>query len=205
MSEEVAQSYTHIGQSLAEIIAKISLLLYQKEEFRKLIEYDAISRTEQDRIFNELQVSFLGLMILYLENLDKDLKSQLKTNLSIPKIIDSLISGFLTMYRELGVNEQLIKMWNSLIEMRLTEYREDFQIALNESKNLPNFKKGNEGLAVRWARTETITIDCATHIRKGKFPLKDPIRECLMEWFINTESIFADTVKKAIFEPKAQS
>ena len=208
MSDDLRESYHKIGHGLAEIVAKISLTLYQKDDFRELISFEEISRPEQERIFNELQVSFLGLMVLYLENLESDLKEQLvlnNTNLSISKINESLISGFLEIYREIGIDEKFVKMWEALIEMRLTEYRNDYKIALKESKNLPNFKKGDERLAVRWARTETLTIDCATHIRKGKFPLKDPLRKCLMEWFINTESIFADTIKTAIFEPKAES
>jgi hypothetical protein len=71
--EEIAEK---VGMVLGEVVGKVSFMLWQKDDFRKQISFDTIPQTEQDRIFNELEVSFLGLFVLYLENLAKDLEGQ---------------------------------------------------------------------------------------------------------------------------------
>ncbi len=197
--------YERIGTGLAEVVAQISFMLYQKPEFRETISFDKITQTEKDRIFNELQVSFLGLLVLYLENLDKDIKNE-DIPLDLSRLKDALIDGFLAMYRNLGIGPKFVALWEQLINLRLDEYHKDHILLIKESDKLPNFKKkGEEVLKIRWARTETITIDCTSHIRRGKMIISDPLRKILMEWFINTESLFAKTIKDAIFDPKAES
>ncbi len=202
--KQLEELYQQMGAGLANVVAQTSFMLYQKEDFRKMVTFDKISQTEQDRIFNELQVSFLGLLVLYLENLDFEIKDA-KVSISPKLLRDSLVEGFLNIFKEIGIEEKFIKLWDQLIEMRLKEYHEDYQLLTKETKGMEQFKKEGEGIHKKWLRVETITLDCLSHIRRGKLKPKDPLRKCLLEWFGSTEALFSNTIKQAIFDPKAES
>lgn len=195
--EEIAE---RVGEVLGQVVAKVSFMLWQKEDFRELIDFDKISQTEQDRIFNELEVSFLGLFILYLENLSDDLKGQ-----DDQKVVDvlkeKLPKGFVSVFRNLGVEEKFVRMWEQLIKMRLDEYHEDYGLLLKEGKKIKGLKDDEAGLRFRWARVEAITLACLQHTRRGKLDEKDPLRKYLQGWIIGTDQIFVETIKDLVFKP----
>ncbi len=86
----------NLGRGLAQVIAEASFTLWKEEEFRKIISFNNLSQEEQDRIFNELQVSFLGLLILQLDRhiVDTHSKDQQMYHL----LRDDVIDCFLQIY-----------------------------------------------------------------------------------------------------------
>ncbi|MBI2011961.1 hypothetical protein HYS91_04285 [Candidatus Daviesbacteria bacterium] len=192
-------NYKLTARHFAGVVPKVSFMLWEKERFRKLINFTNITQLEQDRIFNEIEVSFLGLFILYLEYLSSVLEGIEKE--LIEKIIDNTVEEFLAIFKELQIEEKFIKEWRLLIDMRLKEYRIDYQLLLKEESNSKELKK-NDHFRITWARVETITLDCLTHIRRGKLEQKDPLRKYLQDWVLNVDKIFADTIKKIIFSPQ---
>ena len=190
-----------LGDNIAQIVPEVSYLLWQKTEFREMIDFNSISQTEQDRIFNELEVSFLGLFHLYLENLIFQIDNKEEAEV-LEGIKASLSKGFLAIMTGLGIEEEFIKQWSDLIEMRLKEYQTGFKYLMENSKNIKEFEK-NEGQKVVWARIETVTIDCISHIRHGKMEEKDPLKKYLQDWLTGVDQLFAEEIKKVVFKPQA--
>lgn len=191
-----------LGKGLANVVAKVSFMLWEKKEFRGFIDFDNISQTEQDRIFNELEVSFLGLFYLYLDNLSSQLKAEEEKKIT-DKLKSSLKTGFVQMYRDLNIEEKYVKTWELLINMRFKEYQEDFKGLMAEGKKMEKLK--DEKFRLFWARTQTITLDCLQHIRRGKLDQKDPLRKYLQDWVVNVDKIYSDTIKELIFKPVASA
>jgi len=52
---------------LVQVAAHNAFQLFWNKEFRRLASFDVISQIEQDRIFNELVVSYVVLLLLLLE------------------------------------------------------------------------------------------------------------------------------------------
>ena len=186
INKEIIEILNYTAEKLAESVASLAFEVWSRKDFRLFVNFHNISQTEQDRIFNELEVSILGLLILKFD--DGILRKDKEFGLMLEYFENKLIGGFLNLFRNLKLEEKYIKQWKTLIDMRLAEYRKDYKIATKESKKVKEFDKNEESLKISWARIETITIDCLTHIRRGNVEEKDPLWKFLRKWFINLES-----------------
>lgn len=191
-----------LGQVLANAVARVSFMLWEKKEFREMIDFNKISQTEQDRIFNELEVSFLGLFYLYLDNLSSQLENQEEKEL-VEQLKPALRKGFIALYEDLKIEKKFIDIWKELINMRFEEYQDDFHGLIKEGAKEKKLK--DKQFRLFWARTQTITLDCLQHIRRGKLEQKDPLRKYLQDWVVNVDKIYSDTIKELIFKPAASS
>lgn len=161
---------------LGVLISQGSFDFWQDEKFRKLVDFDKISQTEQDRIFNELEVSVLGLFVL-----------------KFPHLEEQGVESFMELMREVGIADEFLKTWQELIDLRLKEYTEHYQLAIDETKDFDELRNKEE--RVIWSRIETITIDCLTHIRRGKVKKGDPLWKMLREWFLMLDFAMSKIVK----------
>ena len=175
-----------------------------------MIDFDKISQTEQDRIFNELEVSFLGLFYLYLDNLSSQLENQEEKAL-VEQLKPALKKGFISLYEDLKIEKKFIDIWKELINMRFEEYEKDFKLLIKEGKKAKEISKAckviknDEKFGLFWARNQTITLACLQHIRRGKLDHKDPLRKYLQDWVVNVDKIYSDAIKELIFKPVAKS
>lgn len=187
------------GRGISEIIAHTAYKIWQEEKFRDMIKFKSIPQIEQDRIFNEIEIALLGLLVLYVDNLSMQIDSKNEQKL-LKNFQEALIEGFLSIYHDYGVEKKFIGQWRVLIDTRLKEYRDDLRLLMTESQEMEEFKK-DERFRSAWARVETITLDGLSHIRKGKWDQKDPLRKYLQEWVIGLDQVFAQSVKNMIFHP----
>lgn len=182
------------GERIAQMIAAESFELWQRKDFRLYIDFDHLDQREQDRIFNELEVSLIGLYVL---RLDQAIQSAPKEKEIVLKALRAGIKeGFLKVLSDGGVEEKYIRQWKSLIDMRLKEYREDLATAMKMSEKDKNFKGEAESLRSAWARAETLKIDCLSHIRRGKFDETDPLWKFLTKWFITMDARLSPVTEK---------
>ena len=188
VNEEIIEMLDHAAEKLAEAVASLSFDVWSRKDFRLFVNFPNISQTERDRIFNELEVCILGLMVLKFD--DGISKKDKEFGLMLVHFENKLIEGFLNLFRNLKVEEKYVKQWRTLIDMRLSEYRKDYKIAIKESEKMKELDE-NEDLKISWARIETITIDCLTHIRRGTVEERDPLWKFLRKWFISLESKLA--------------
>lgn len=162
--------------------------LWHSEEFRSLIDFDNLSQTEQDRIFNEVEVTGLGLIILYLDKAIADV-TLTEYQIYFNDLQKSVIAFFIDFLKEIGIPEKFVKVWKQLIDIRLEEYREDYQTALDQSKHWEEFQ-GDLNLRKMWAQIETLAIDSLRHIRRGKTKKGDPLWKLMRTWlFANYKQI----------------
>ncbi len=185
LKRETAKLLLESSQNLAQYVASSSFEFWQRKDFRLYVDFDNLSQTEQDRIFNELEVSLLGLFILHLEQVLMAVKKEQKIVLNV--LLKDLAPAFLQVLANAGVEEKFVNQWDYLINMRLKEYREDLSVALKESSSWKEFKKEKE-FHPTWSRIETITIDCLSHIRRGKVEKDDPLWKLLRKWFLTEDA-----------------
>lgn len=175
-----------VAERLASAVAQASFDFWEDEEFRKLINFENISKTEQDRIFNELEVTALGLVALHAEQQPLLIKIQQET-----------VEAFLKMMADLGIEEEFLDTWKLLIKMRFKEYKRDFRMASKEAKGWEELKN-EDGLRPVWARVETLTIDGLRHIRRGRVEKDDPLWRYLRKWLVMLEVVFTKSIQECI-------
>lgn len=191
-SKEISEMFMKSGKNLAQVAANSSFEFWQRKDFRLYVNFQSLSKTEQDRMFNELEVSVLGLFTLNLDYAVSVAKEEYKKPLGIFQ--KEIVVGFLQLFLELGIEKKFIDQWEELISMRFKEYRQHFKTAVKESDSWKELR-GDEEMRQTWARIETITIDCLTHIRRGDVGKDDPLWKLLRKWLISLEAQFPPIAK----------
>lgn len=188
----ISEMFVKSGKNLAQVAASSSFEFWQRKDFRLYVNFQSLSQTEQDRMFNELEVSVLGLFTLSLDYAASIAEAEYQKLLKT--LQKEIVFGFLQLFSDLGVENKFIDQWNKLIGMRFKEYHEDLKTAVKESDSWKELK-GDEEMRQTWARIETITIDCLTHIRRGDVKKDDPLWKLLRKWFISLEAQISPIVK----------
>lgn len=192
IDKEISEMFMQSGNHLAQVVASSSFEFWQRKDFRLYVNFRSLSQTEQDRMFNELEVSVLGLFTLSLDYAISIASVEYKKPLEA--LQKEIVHGFIQLFVDLGVGKNFIDQWQKLIETRLKEYHEDLKTAVKESDAWEELK-GNEEMRQTWARIETITIDCLTHIRRGDVKKDDPLWKLLRKWFISLEAQISPIAK----------
>ncbi len=121
--ESLDQMADATAAALDQAAASYAFQLFSDKEFRRLLSFDRLSQVEQDRIFNELVVAYVVLVILVLEAPDLRVPDEFRgylvgLNEKIPK-------AHLDYLRTLGVDTEHLRDWEKLIAMRYDEYAKD--------------------------------------------------------------------------------
>jgi len=181
LRKKTAELLIQSSKNLAQFVPMTAFEFWQRNDFRLFIDFSQLSRSEQDRIFNELEVSLLGFIDLYLTYITTIIQPEYKKTITI--IQKEFTNSFLELLSKNRVEEKYIQLWQSLIDMRLKEYWEDYKVGLKETSSWDEFKN-DRVMKITWARIETITIVCLTHIRRGKVEKNDPLWKLLRQWLI---------------------
>lgn len=190
LSQEVDKMLGDAGRNIANLVASSAFDFWNRKDFRLYVNFNSLDRTEQDRIFNELEVSAIGLFTLQLDDAIL-LTSAKEQKIVFDSLQRSIVSGFLKIMLDLGIANKFLEQWKSLIDMRLEEYTKDLKIAHKESSRWEELKNEDKEIKLAWARIETITIDSLTHIRRGDVEKDDPLWKLLRKWFLNLDSQIA--------------
>lgn len=182
IKKETAKLIAGASKNLAQVVANSSFEFFQRKDFRLYVDFNNLSQTEQDRMFNELELSVLGLFVLSFDHAI-EIASAPEQKIVFSSFQKDLPSAFLQILADIGIENKFIDQWGGLIEMRLSEYRRDFKTAIKESSKWNEFK-GEKQSQASWAQIETITIDCLSHIRRGKVEKEDPLWKLLRKWLI---------------------
>lgn len=187
LKRETAKLITETSKNLAQFVAHSSFEFFQRKDFRLYVDFNKLSQTEQDRMFNELELSVLGLFILHLDHAISFTQKEEQV-LVFKAFRKDLAPAFVQLFIDLGIQRKFIDQWNVLIDMRFKEYRKDFEIAMKESSGWKELKNENQKTKITLARIETITIDCLTHIRRGDVKKDDPLWKLLRKWLITLDA-----------------
>jgi len=184
-----------LAEKTVRFLVQSSFKLWNDKKFRELVNFNNISKTEQDRIFNELEVSTLGLFALTCDNFIDKIKGT-DRQLKFLGLQEAGTEFFIGWFKELGVEEKHLKTWKKLIKLRFKEYRNKFLTASKEAGFWKEFSGDKKELKDVWARVETIVICCWMHIRRGKVKKEDLLWKMLRKWFIKIQIEITKKIKK---------
>jgi len=175
--ESLDQMADVTASALAKAAASSAFHLFQDRQFRRLADLEQLSQTEQDRIFNELMVAFLVLIMLALEAPDLRIPREFRDycaalNKKIPKAhIDEL--------RHLGVEKKHLKTWKKLIDMRYEEYARDRHDVRAAAMQIESSEKGLDidGLSKiqMLVPVQAVAIGCHHHICRSRTEGRDEL------------------------------
>jgi len=151
--------------------------LFNDKQFRRLARFAQLSQTEQDRIFNELVVASIVLIMLILEAPDLRVAAEFRGYLS--DLNKSIPGAHVDYLRSAGVKTEHLRDWEKLIAMRYKEYARDrhdvraaaMEIESSEKRlNLDDLSKIQMLVPV-----QTVAIGCHHHICRGATEGRDEL------------------------------
>lgn len=109
--------------ALVQASAHHAFELFEDREFRRLAGFDTLDQVEQDRIFNELVVAYIVLIILVLEAPDLRVPPEFRGYLT--ELKEMVPKAYVDELRTLGVENEHLRVWEKLISLRYEEYAKD--------------------------------------------------------------------------------
>jgi hypothetical protein len=175
--ESLDQMAAETAAALVQGAGSSAFQLFKDKHFRHLARFEQLSRTEQDRIFNELVVASVVLIMLVLEAPDLKVAGEFRGYLSdlnkkIPKAhIDYL--------RSMGVETEHLRIWEKLIAMRYKEYARDRHDVRAAAMEIESAEKGldpaNLSKIQMLVPVQTAAIGCHQHICRGDTKDRDDL------------------------------
>ena len=175
--ESLDQMADATAAGLAQAAAGFAYELFRDKQFRRLAGFERLSQTEQDRIFNELVVSFLALIMLLVEapdlRGDKEFRDYLAgLNKRIPK-------AYCDILKSLGVDGGGLRDWEKLIAIRYEEYTRDKHDVRAAAMQIESAEKGLDldGLSKiqMLVPVQAVAIGCHHHICRGETGGRDEL------------------------------
>jgi len=168
------------GEFLVRLVSESAFCVFSDEQFRRMINFEKRKQVEQDRIFNELVVTGLVLLLMMISDFLPDVDPERKQFWQdIKEGIPALFAGWL---KGVGVEEKFAALWEKLIHLRWDEYKKE-QAATRRiffGAALGNIQ--NEAFKDAAVRVETTTVGSLLHITRGKAKPDDPLRKHLRAW-----------------------
>lgn len=167
---------------LDQAASRYAFKIFQDKKFRRLLDFNSLKKTEQDRIFNELVVSNLVLLMLTLEAPDLRVDPELKDYFIDFK--EEIPRAHVSCLKDLGIEKRYLDDWEKLIKMRYEEYSKDKhkarQAAIEvESKEKELTVEGLEDIQLLLP-AQTVAIGCHHHICRGKTEGKDELFKTIL-------------------------
>ncbi|MEK7504415.1 MAG: hypothetical protein AAB550_02860 [Patescibacteria group bacterium] len=169
-------------RKLTEAVGATAFKLFKNERFRKLIFFDSITQLEQDRIFNELVLAVLTVIMLTCDA--PDIPEENKV--FFQKIKDDLPKMYISQLRSMSIENKYLKQWITLINMRYQEYtddkvkaREAAMIVESQDKDIDIKKLSEIQLMLP---LQTVAIGCHHHICRGKTDGRDDLFKMIIRW-----------------------
>ncbi len=175
--ESLEQMADATAAGLAQAAAGAAFHLFREKQFRRLVGIEQLSQVEQDRIFNELVVAFVVLIMLLLEAPDLRVAGESRDYLA--GLIKSVPKAHVNHLRTLGVETKHLRDWERLMAMRYEEYARDrhdvraaaMQIeSAEKSLDLDDLSKIQLLVPV-----QAVAIGCHHHICRGDTEGRDDL------------------------------
>ncbi|MBI3956000.1 hypothetical protein HY339_01980 [Candidatus Gottesmanbacteria bacterium] len=159
--------------------------IFEDKTFRTLLGFDSLERIERDRIFNELVLATITLLMLTLDA--KDLQTAELMGEYFALVRDEIPKAHRETLRGYGIEKEHLDLWDKLIAMRYEEYTKDklearyaamqVEAAYKTDGSLDRDDMQNITLIVP---VQTVAIGAHHHICRGKTEGKDELFLCLL-------------------------
>ena len=181
--ESIDQMSVTTAMALAQAAAGSAYHLFRDKKFRQLAQFEQLSQTEQDRIFNELVLASVVLIMLVLEAPDLRVAREFRSylvdlNQKVPK-------AYVDHLRSLGVPAKHLRDWEKLIAMRHEEYARDRHDVRAAAMKVESSQKrlDLEDLSKiqMLVPVQAVAIGCHHHICRGKTDGRDELFKRTLE------------------------
>jgi hypothetical protein len=154
---------------LAQVAAGSAFGLSRDKQFCRLAGFERLSQVEQDRIFNELVVASLVLIMLLLEAPDLRVAGEFQGYLA--GLSKKIPEAYVDHLRTLGVETNHLQDWEKLIAMRYEEYARDRHDVRAAAMRIESSEKALDldGLSKiqMLVPVQAVAIGCHDHICRG--------------------------------------
>jgi len=176
-NKSLQQMADSTAAALAQAAMGSSFHLFGDKKFRRLASFEQLSQAEQDRIFNELVVASVVLIMLVLEAPDLRVAGEFLDYLSdlnkrIPK-------AYVDHLRTLGIETKHLGDWEKLIAMRYEEYARDRHDVRAAAMQIESSQKGLDlddlSKIQMLVPVQAVAIGCHHHICRGDTESRDDL------------------------------
>jgi hypothetical protein len=167
--ESLDQMAEATAAGLSRAAAASAYDLFCDKEFRRTAGLEGLSQGEQDRIFNELVVAFLVLIMLLLEAPDLRVPGELRSYLA--GLNKQISETYVENLKTLGVETNHLRDWEKLISMRYEEYARDKHEVRGAAMQIELAKKSLDLAGLSRIQllvpVQAVSIGCHHHISRG--------------------------------------
>jgi hypothetical protein len=175
--ESLDQVAEATAANLSQAAAGSAYELFCDKEFRRMARFERLSQVEQDRIFNELVVAFLVLIMLLLDAPDLRVPRELRNYLA--GLNKRISEAYVEHLRSLGVQSKHLRDWEKLISMRYEEYARDKHEVRAGAMRIESAEKRLDLNALSRIQllvpVQAVSIGCHHHICRGKTDGQDDL------------------------------
>ena len=171
--------------SLDRAASHAAFQLFSDEKFRQLAKFDSIEKVEQDRIFNELVLATLTVLMLTMDARDLRVPEEMMEYYQLLK--EELPKVHIDYLASMGIEKNYLRDWEKLIQMRYQEYDEDKLKAREAAMEVEAREKGEldikdlEGIQLLLP-VQTVAIGCHHHICRSKTEGRDELFKLTLKW-----------------------
>jgi hypothetical protein len=181
MNKEKFESLDQMAEATAAALVKAAagsaFQLFRNKQFRLLAGFEQLSQTEQDRIFNELVVASVVLIMLVLEAPDLRVAGEFRGYMADLK--ERIPEAHVDHLRTLGVEAKHLRDWEKLIAMRYEEYardRHDVRAAAMQLESSDKALDFNDLSKIQMlVPVQAVAIGCHHHICRGETEGRDEL------------------------------
>ena len=175
--ESLDQMAEATAAGLSQAAASSAYELFLDKEFRRLAGLELLTQVEQDRIFNELVVAFLVLIMLLLEAPDLRVTQEFRNYLA--GLNQRISAAYMENLTTLGVEANHLRDWEKLISMRYEEYARDKHEVRGAAMRMESAEKSLDldGLSriQLLVPVQAASIGCHHHICRGNTDGRDDL------------------------------
>jgi len=181
--ESLDQMADATASAFSQAAASTAFRLFKDERFRKLADFNRLSQTEQDRIFNELVVANLVLIMLMFEAPDLRLADESRDYLV--EVKKRIPQAYVQNLRDLGIEAKYLQDWEKLIDMRYEEYARDKHDVRAAAMELESKERSLDMKSLSKIQmlvpVQTVAIGCHHHICRGETKGKDALFQLILQ------------------------
>jgi len=181
--ESLDQMADATATAFSQAAAGAAFQLFKDKQFKKLAGFNRLSQTEQDRIFNELVVANLVLIMLVFEAPDLRVAGEYRDYLTGVK--KRIPQAYVQHLRDLGIEAKYLQDWEKLIDMRYEEYAKDRHDVRAAAMELESKERSLNTDALSKIQVlvpvQAVAIGCHHHICRGETKGKDDLFKLILE------------------------
>jgi hypothetical protein len=180
------ESLDHAADATADALVRAAagsaFELFRDTEFRRLASLEQLSQTEQDRIFNELVVASVVLIMLLLEAPDLRMATDFRAYCA--ELRARIPRAHVSQLRSLGVEGEHLRDWERLITMRYEEYARDRHDVRAAAMHIESLEKSLsvDGLSKiqLLVPVQATAIGCHHHVCRGNTDGRDELFKAIL-------------------------